>query len=191
MKRCNSCRQLVDDFVGNVCFSCESAVGRRAEKGKEYKQANKEHIKEYQKEWCENNPEYHKEYGKEYYQGNIMDCKERMKEWYQDNKEHAKERMKEYGRSPKAKAATRLKQHKKKLRVPPWYDHKKVIAIYKESAALGLLYHVDHIVPLFGEFVSGLHVHYNLQVITAEENLSKGNSFDRWTHVHVLPKRTW
>ncbi len=63
---------------------------------------------------------------------------------------------------------------KRKLRVPLWADHEKIDEIYRNKPDG---YEVDHIIPLQGKNVSGLHVHNNLQYLSPTENKSKGNKF--------------
>lgn len=59
-------------------------------------------------------------------------------------------------------------------RLPLWADLRAIEEFYF-NCPIG--YHVDHIYPLNGESVSGLHVLNNLQYLTAEDNLKKGNKF--------------
>jgi hypothetical protein len=62
---------------------------------------------------------------------------------------------------------------------PVWADKAAIKAIYAQcietTKRTGIRHEVDHIVPLKGRQVSGLHVHWNLQVIPAIENRQKSN----------------
>lgn len=70
---------------------------------------------------------------------------------------------------------TALYRASKKQATPPWADLSKIKEIY-HNCPEG--YHVDHIVPLNGINICGLHVENNLQYLPAKENCSKGNRFE-------------
>lgn len=72
-----------------------------------------------------------------------------------------------------------------KQRTPKWLDaisHDRIKNEYQLAALLtkvtGSSWHVDHIIPLQGKLVSGLHVPSNLRVLPALENISKKNKFE-------------
>jgi 5-methylcytosine-specific restriction endonuclease McrA len=80
------------------------------------------------------------------------------------------------------KALTSLRRRRHKNATPPWLtaEQKKAIRqLYVTAQRLtettGERYVVDHIVPLISDVVCGLHVPWNLRVITQEENLKKSN----------------
>lgn len=70
----------------------------------------------------------------------------------------------------------------KKKRIPSWANLEKIEDIYRQARVLtletGIKYHVDHVIPLQGKLVSGLHVEGNLEAIPAKDNHRKYNFFN-------------
>ena len=77
--------------------------------------------------------------------------------------------------------ARKMLRHAEKLqRTPAWADLEAITAIYNEckqrTLDTGIPHEVDHIYPLRGKHVSGLHVENNLQILTRSENRRKSNN---------------
>lgn len=134
-----------------------------------WKEKNKEHVKQYGKQYRESNLEYYKNKKAEYYKNNCNKEKEYAKNWVKNNLD-------------KANAASARRRARKIRATPPWLNKEQQAEInkyYKQAKQLekasGVKYHVDHIVPLKGKNVCGLHVPWNLQILTATENIKKRN----------------
>lgn len=108
----------------------------------------------------------------------------RQRAQYISDRENIRARQKKYYAANLGKFnALSAKRYANKLRATPsWLTQAQIreiaelytlAAIKKET--IGGNWHVDHIVPLQGEHVCGLHVPWNLQVIPAEENIKKHN----------------
>lgn len=146
-------------------------------------------------EWEEGNQarvEYFREYNRR------EEVKDRKNEWYQENREmvinNAATRpahvLREYRNTWKTnnktqiRADTKARRRKHREATPKWLSRKQrseIRQIYQIAITMtqttGEQYVVDHIVPLRSEAVCGLHVPWNLRVITQEENLKKSNKF--------------
>lgn len=134
---------------------------------------------------------FHKR-GKSGYQPQCKDCKKILSqqrysdkrdhilkvnaEWRQNNHETMDSLRESFDRKhPRYRAYYRaMRRCKDSLRLPNWVDLAEIKHIYA-ACPQGL--EVDHIIPLTGKTVCGLHVKDNLQYLTASENRKKHNTF--------------
>lgn len=199
-KRCSKCRvtkQLSDfhkskasgDGHNNRCKPCAKAAAT------EWAKANPERRAAIGKKWAANNPEKRRAYCA----ANSAKIIARVKKWRADNPEkfalHKPTRrayLMKWRIANRAaidtwneenKWAMRSRVAKRRARrmqaTPTWADAKAIQSFYISADALNMLtgewHHVDHIVPLQGKTVCGLHNQFNLQILTATENRLKSN----------------
>jgi DNA modification methylase len=116
--------------------------------------------------WRKKNPERVKEISKKCYKKRPDKARECNKKWKKNN--------------PGVVNAQAAKRRAAQLQqTPKWANLEKIRDIYIEAARLtketGIRHHVDHVLPLQGRNVCGLHIETNLQILTASENCSKSN----------------
>ena len=148
-------------------YAKKNAEQRNA-KSKEWRIANPERCAENAKLWAKLNPEKVK-----------ASAIKAGKAWQKRNPEYLKEHYK--ANKQRYVAARARRRAAQESATPAWLtsiDKAMIQEMYDVSAArfvqTGIKHHVDHIVPINGKKISGMHVPWNLQVITAHENLSKG-----------------
>ncbi|MFM0243778.1 hypothetical protein [Paraburkholderia sediminicola] len=142
---------------------------------------NRDKFRARHKRWRDRNPQKTRESSKKYAAENPEARRKSKLAAYQKNPEKFRERHKRWKESNREKvAALESSRRAAKIRaIPEWADVHKINEFYATADALrmhtGDWYHVDHIVPLRSKLVCGLHNQFNLQILTATENIKKGN----------------
>ena len=152
--KCGSCDDSIVHLHFNARYcseSCRRVVGRAREQGHlDYSDRRKAASLRY----TANNPDVRKSSSNKYRQNNLS--------YY---------------------AAKRAQRRSAQLeRTPPWVEPSSMEGMYSLARRLtdltGVQMEVDHIVPLQGELVSGLHVPWNLQLLPQSTNRKKGNRYE-------------
>lgn len=155
---------LNTDGKKNICRVCDNL------RGQNYYANNKEKMADTHKRYYEENKDKILQHNKEYRE-------EHWEEYLIYSSIFQKKNRHKYRAKSRA-AVVKYKTTKIKA-CPIWSDIEKIKLIYKEreyiSKNTGIEHHVDHIIPIQGELVCGLHVPRNLRIIPAKENMSKSN----------------
>jgi len=173
-------KNITGKYSDNECMECVR------EHNKEYYRKNKKKERRRKKKWERKNKKKIRHYTKTYYDIHKDQIAKATKKW---EERHPTYRLKQ-SRSKKIKIAAKRwkKTHKgivqaigiksqtnRQLRVVAWTDWNKVIKVYKNKPKGKA---VDHVIPLCGKKVAGLHVSWNLQYLTKLQNGKKGNRID-------------
>lgn len=145
---------------------------RRALGRKPIRRVTQEESKARYDKWVANNRERLNQYQQNWREAN----RERLNQYQRNWREANGDRMRPYQSAYNAIRRQRTSMPLSKLHLDA------IVRVYEKRdeviRATGIDHHVDHIVPLLGKNVCGLHVPWNLQVIPATDNLRKSNKWE-------------
>lgn len=163
----------------------EANRDKERETKKRWYESNRDKVLEHNQQWYAANRDKKRETGQRWYEANRNKRRETRQRWHEANRDKHREDVRNWREAnPDKMNAYAAKRRAAKLqRTPSWLtpEHLSEIETFYTAAVAfklytGQEYHVDHIVPLQGKTVSGLHVPWNLQVILAADNLKKTNN---------------
>ena len=140
--------------------------------------------KTYMQEWRASNKDKRAIHDKTYYENHKAVISVKSKEYHIVNRTRDLSYKKQWkiDNADKVNANNANRRAAKLQRTPRWSNLEEIEEYYEQAKYItessGTPQHVDHVIPLQGERVSGLHVSDNLCILPAAENLSKSNRYE-------------
>lgn len=169
-RKCGVTKELTLFKTASTCVdgyrhTCKECANKRTN---ELLSSRREEENKKRHRWVLENPEKRKHISKKYYENNKDKQELLRKAWRVKNIE-------------KARAQVSARRKRVQIATPKWAEISEIEQVYLEAQrytkTTGILHTVDHIIPLRGKLVSGLHVKENLQVLPYSENYSKSARF--------------
>lgn len=178
---CFTKRKKAKDGLHPMCKVCKNAFQRKSyadnphailASNKKYRDNNKETINEKRRVKYNTDSDYRSTVNKNNTKNYIKNRSDRLA------------KMREYRIKNKSKILSDVNMRKKKVKraTPPWLSplqKQQIVDIYSHArdcfVCTGETYDVDHIIPIAGKTVCGLHVPWNLQVLPSDMNRKKWN----------------
>jgi hypothetical protein len=188
MKTCTKCGEAkpLSEYhtdaakSGGLRHECKVCVRQRRAS---YVANNKEKVAEADAAYKKRNRAKYNEINRRQYERYRDAVLARQREYYQRVKERKAKYARQYFEANRADYTRRVAKRRAVARQaePLWANAALIKLLYATRQYLteqtGELWHIDHVVPLQGRNVCGLHVHFNLRVVPAKVNLAKGNKF--------------
>lgn len=188
-KACSKCGELKPlsafnrhsgsrDGLRGYCKACHTAYSTR------WIENNRERFNKRIRDDRAANPDKYRQWASAYRESDKAHYLSVKRAWVMRNGDKRKATVRKYHSSRHVEDLMRVrKRQASKVRATPaWADESAMRAIYEEARRLGL--HVDHLVPLRGKTVCGLHCEANLRPAEPTANKAKSNRWwpDMWDH---------
>ena len=186
MNHCPVCNNEIPPRThggGSPKLFCSEKCRKKQESARRYRN-NKDRVREIQRAWNERNKKKIKAASKAWQQKNKQVCAATARRYRENNPGAAYKAQLKYKRKHPDRVAA-LEIRRRRDCIPPWLSDEQIQQIKdiyllrdKLNEETGIRHEVDHIEPVNGDDRCGLHVPWNLRVVTEQDNRSKGSKIE-------------